>query len=543
MTPSPRSIVPSALKARLRAGEELALLDVREDVDYFDSHLLFAVNAPLSRLEQMLDDLVPRRGAPIVVCDAGDGLAQRAAARLGWLGYRDVSVLEGGTAGWAAAGGVLFAGVNVPSKAFGEFVENEYGTPHIDAEELKARLDRNEDVAVLDSRPWEEYRLMSIPAGRNCPGAELVLRARDAVPSPDTLVVVNCAGRTRSIIGAQSLINAGLPNRVVALKDGTMGWELAGFEVARGAALRAPAASAEGLAKARAAATDVAARAGVRTIDLATLDRFRAERDERTLYVLDVRTPEEYAAGHLTDAVHAFGGQLIQATDRYVAVRGARLVLVDDTGVRALMTGSWLRQMGWDDVYVLAGGIDGQPLAQGARRSRILGMDRIAPKRLSPAELHRAMSEGQVAVIDLADARRFNVAHLAGAWYAVRSRLPDGLERFDDATSIVFTSSDGAIAALAADEIATATGRSTAALEGGTRAWQAAGLPLEGGEARLLHPRVELWTPYDDAKRTRESMRGYLSWEVDLYERIHRDGDARFRRLDPPDAPPASADR
>ena len=66
------------------------------------------------------------------------------------------------------------------------------------------------------------------------PGAELVLRVRDIAPSPDTTIVVNCAGRTRSIIGAQSLINAGIPNKVVALRNGTMGWHLAGFTCDKG---------------------------------------------------------------------------------------------------------------------------------------------------------------------------------------------------------------------------------------------------------------------------------------------------------------------
>src|ERR671928_964149 len=82
---------------------------------------------------------------------------------------------------------------------------------------------------LMDSRPFDEYQRVSIPTAVNVPGAELVLRVRDMAPKPDTLVVVNCAGRTRSIIGAQSLINAGLPNPVVALRNGTMGWTLAGF--------------------------------------------------------------------------------------------------------------------------------------------------------------------------------------------------------------------------------------------------------------------------------------------------------------------------
>ncbi|MCW5751252.1 MAG: thiosulfate sulfurtransferase [Alphaproteobacteria bacterium] len=528
-----RMIDARTLKTKLRGNDELALIDVREDVDFYRNHLLFAVNIPLSRLEQMIDDLVPRAGTPIVVCDAGDGLAERAAGRLEWLGYGDVSVLAGGIAGWEKAGGILFAGANVPSKAFGEFVEHEYKTPHITAEDLHARIQRGEDIAILDSRPWEEFRIMSIPGGKDCPGAELVYRARDAVPSPDTLVVVNCAGRTRSIIGAQSLINAALPNKVVALKDGTMGWELAGFKVARQAEAKAPDVTPAGLARAKESAESVAARAGVRKIDTATLDSFRAERAERTLYVLDVRTPEEYEAGHLSDAIHAFGGQLVQATDRYVAVRGARLVLVDDTEVRALMTGSWLRQMGWDDVNVLQGGVATHPLVSGQRRSRMVGLEKAEARKLSPAALQGLLQSDKAALIDLADPRRYKAEHVAGAWYAVRSRLPEGLDRFSPNTTIVFTSSDGRFAQLAAAEIAEMTGRPTAALQGGTAAWKAAGLPVEGGEDRLIHPRVELWSPYDDKHRTKKAMLDYLSWEVDLYDRIKKDGDTRFRTLPP----------
>ena len=60
------------------------------------------------------------------------------------------------------------------------------------------------------------------------PGAELVLRARELAPDPATRIIVNCAGRTRSIIGTQSLINAGIENPVSALRNGTIGWTLAG---------------------------------------------------------------------------------------------------------------------------------------------------------------------------------------------------------------------------------------------------------------------------------------------------------------------------
>ncbi len=239
------------------------------------------------------------------------------------------------------------------------------------------------DLVVVDSRPFDEYARVSIPGGINVPGAELVLRIRDVAPSPETLVVVNCAGRTRSIIGAQSLINAGVPNKVVALRNGTMGWSLAGLTCDSGQARRAPEASRDGLAWAKAAAAEVARRCGVACIERATLERWRAE-SERTLYVFDVRDPAEYLAGHVPGAVSAPGGQLVQATDQYVGTLGARIVLTDDKRVRALMTASWLRQMGWRDVLVLAesGGRDRMAGDAGARPRAAAGASHRRARRL-----------------------------------------------------------------------------------------------------------------------------------------------------------------
>ena len=215
------------------------------------------------------------------------------------MGYGNVAVMAGGSTAWAAAGFELFTGVNVPSKAFGELVEHRCGTPHIAAAELKRRLDAGEEILIVDSRPIGEFRNMSIPGAFDCPGAELVYRVPDRLRSPDSLVVVNCAGRTRSIIGAQSLRNAGLGNPVMALENGTMGWELAGLELARGREDALPPPSPEGLEKARALADKVAERFGIRRIDDAALARFESEAEQRTLYVFDVRSPEEYEAGHL----------------------------------------------------------------------------------------------------------------------------------------------------------------------------------------------------------------------------------------------------
>src|SRR3989441_4502307 len=203
-----RPVSPHGVKEMLADGRELAILDLREELIFSQGHLLFAGSLPLSRLELKMARLVPRRATRVVLCDDEDGLAARAADILARFGYENLFVLSGGVAAWAKAGFELFSGVNVPSKAFGEFVQHASGTPSIAADELEHLLRSGADVVVLDSRPLGEYARMSIPTAINVPGAELVLRVRDIARSPQTTVVVNCAGRTRSLIGAQSLINA-----------------------------------------------------------------------------------------------------------------------------------------------------------------------------------------------------------------------------------------------------------------------------------------------------------------------------------------------
>src|SRR2546423_2324573 len=326
MSGSIKRIDARALKAGLHDGLEITLLDAREEQTFGERHILMAACMPLGRIEVLADDMVPRRRARVVWCDDGGGLGERAAQRMADLGYSDVSVLDGGNAAWERAGFRIYSGVHVPSKAFAEVVEHDLGTPWINATELKALIDAGRDIAVFDSRSFAEYHANSIPTAVSVPGAELVYRFKDLVPSPSTMVIVNCGGRTRSIIGAQSLISAGVRNKVVSLKDGTMAWHLAGFDVVHGATQKAPEVSARGLQAAREGAAAVAAQCGIDRIDVRTLESWRAEAARRSLYVLDVRSPEEYQAGHLRGARSAPGGQLVQETDSHLATWGARVV-------------------------------------------------------------------------------------------------------------------------------------------------------------------------------------------------------------------------
>ncbi len=527
-------ITAPALKAQLRAGGELALLDLREQGLFSGAHLFHARSLPLSRLELDVERLVPRKGTPVVVMDGGrDDLAARGAERLARLGYRAVQVLEGGVAAWEEAGYEVFTGINVPSKAFGEFVEVTYGTPHLEAEAVSRLIGKRANMVVLDSRPFEEYHRMSIPGGIDTPGAELVYRVHDLAPDPETLVVVNCAGRTRSIIGAQSLVNAGIPNRVAALKDGTMGWHLAGLTLEHGQERRAPDPSAEGLARARAAAARVAERFSVTRISLADLAAWRAD-DTRTLFLLDVRSPAEFEAGHLPGSCSAPGGQLVQATDEYVGVLGARIVLIDDTGIRATMTASWLVQMGWIEVAVLEGGLEG-PLERGPAPSPLVsGADPEAP-RISPAALQALQASGQVVLLlDLSSSPSYRQGHVPGAAWTTRARLGELDRDLANLEQLVLTAEETALADLAAEDLrARHPALSVSVLDGGLAAWRAAGYPIEEGMTRPLSETDDVWyKPYENRSAVEQEMRNYLTWEIALVEQIERDGDAGFRRFD-----------
>lgn len=507
------SLAPAGLRALLDAGGEVALLDVREEGVHSRAHLFLAASAPLSTLELHVRRLVPRLATPIVLIDDDDGLAARAADTLSRLGYSDLRVLAGGVAGWKKAGHEIYSNVHVPSKAFGEHVEHREETPRITATELKAKLDAGEDLVVLDSRPMNEYRVMNIPGASDCPGAELVYRVFQAAPRPETLVVVNCAGRTRSIIGAQSLINAGIPNKVVALKNGTMGWHLSGLELERGQTRMAKAPSAEALHMAKQAAERVARRFAVRFISKKDLKKKQGESD-RTTYLFDVRSPEEYDAGHMPGSVSAPGGQLVQETETWAAVRNARIALVDDHGVRATMTASWLLQLGWPEVYVVEDGLTGS-------------LEKGFPAPKSPAV--PLVSAGELSrrkdclILDFGTSIQYRKGHIPGAAWAIRSRLEKHRDSFKGKT-VVCTSPDGVLARYAAADL------DGAALEGGTSAWRAAGLPLEAGEAKMLEPPEDVYyKPYDGKSQIESAMRDYLEWELALLEQIKRDPDCRFR--------------
>jgi len=372
-------VTASQVRSALLLRDEIALLDLRHEAAFATGHPLFAANMAAGRIALEAEARLPRKDVPIVVYDAGEGLVASAIDRLTALGYTNVRPLDGGLQGWRDAGYELFQDVNSYAKAFGELVESRRHTPSLGADEVSALIASKANIAILDVRRFDEYATMNIPGSISVPGAELVFRAGRAAPDPETTIIVNCAGRTRSIIGTQSLINAGVPNKVRALRNGTIGWTLAEQKLKHGADRRGEIGA---FAGAQANARDVAYRAGVRHLSPNEANALKAQ-PHRSLYRFDVRSTEDYAAGHIAGFRHYPGGQLVQEIDMAAPVRGARILLTDNMGLRADMTASWLAQMGWE-AYVLDGGYDG---------ALEVGPPEVLPKP-DPAHRYRRPYEG-----------------------------------------------------------------------------------------------------------------------------------------------------
>ena len=353
------AISPGALR-RLMASDKLhAVIDVRATADYRGGQIFHSTSVPLGELRERLPALVPVPSVLTVVLADDERASADAAEQCEQIGFTDVRWLAGGYGGWVQAALPTIEGWSVPGKDFGERLLIEQPVPEIEAHELAERLERGDRLIVLDARTPAEFARSCIPGARSVPGGELPLAITDILAqegADDLTVVVNCAGRTRSILGAFQLSRLGIAN-VVALRNGTMGFTLAGLELQTGAQPGdVPEHSSYAVASAERAADEIAARDGVQIISVEELQALRAAADRDPLYIVDVRMPEDYIAGHIPGAITCPGGQ-IPFSDDQIAVRGATIVTVCDRRARAIFGASLWRLMRFPRVAALDGGV------------------------------------------------------------------------------------------------------------------------------------------------------------------------------------------
>jgi rhodanese-related sulfurtransferase len=515
----PSEIAPSTLKTWLSDGAEIALFDVREHGQYGAGHLFFAVPLPYSRFETGLPLLAPNPTVRVVLCDGGDGVAVRAAARAAALGYRNVAVLTGGAPAWRQAGYTLYAGANVPSKTFGEIVEQRRHTPRLTAQAVAAMQAAGEDFVIVDGRPFAEYTRMNIPGGICCPNGELALRIHDIAPDPKTKIVVNCAGRTRSIIGAQTLIDFGVPNQVFALENGTQGWFLAGLDVERGATRRYPdKGGPRDMEDLQGRAWVFAEAHGASSVAPGEAHAWLSD-GARTTFLFDVRAQEEFDASGFPGFVHAPGGQLIQATDHWVGVKGARIVVLDDEQVRAPVIAGWLRQLG-HEAYVLDGGT-AAAAAHDWRRPLATSSDLPQLQTISAAETAENLRSGAAEVLDLRSGMSYRAGHIDGATWTIRPRITADAGRAGSAKTVILVADDPTLAALAAVDLKAAGAQDIRILAGGFEAWRSAGLPAGSTPDRPSDADcIDFLFFTHDRQSNPDAARQYLAWETGLLDQL-----------------------
>jgi rhodanese-related sulfurtransferase len=525
----------TALKTMEGDGKEIAIIDPREEGVFGEAHLLYAVNLPLSKLELNIFRMIPRKSTRIVLTDGGEGTSERAAVKLNEFGYGNVAILDGGYPAWKKAGYEIFSGMSVEGKAFGEWITVHYQTPTMTPEQVQERISKGEKVLILDSRPSNEYVNMNIPGSINVPVSELVFRFFQLGVSPDTLVVVNCAGRTRSLIGAQTLINAGIPNKVAAMRGGTMAWQMAGLPLEHGTTRHAPEPWGANLQKAMQTAQKVADRYGVKVISAKQLDAYKADQD-RSLYIIDLRTPDEYRAGHRSDSTYGWGVQLVQGMDKYAATHKARVVLIDNYMVRALMTASWMVQADWPETYVLADPFEGVSLDTGDYKPLVPGSEQVSLPRIKASELNTQLQAKKTTVIDVADSLSYKKGHIPGAWFAIRSRLDEALRKIPQSSNLVVTGDDSALVALTARDLAKISGRPVSILEGGNTAWRKASLPVTPGFENLATKTDDiflqpfLWGQFEPmSPEFKQAANAYFEWELQLPGRLERAKETNFK--------------
>ena len=544
----PTTISPQSLDALLKGDTPFALIDVREAGEYNNAHIPGASLISRRDLEAQVAAAVPHGATPVVLCDDDARRATFASATLERLGYSDVSVLDGGINRWVTQEYPTEWGVNVPSKDFGERVEVVHHVPEIDAVELRERIDRGDELVILDTRTPEEYQRLCIPGGRSVPGAELALRITDITKdlSDDATVVINCAGRTRSIIGTRVLQRMGLPN-VVGLKNGTAGWSLAGYSLEAGAdRLELPSVSEDGIVAAEAYADRLAEEDGVRYLDADGLQELMARRSDETVYLVDVRTSEEYAAGHIPGFRWFAGGQAVQRSDEVAVVKNCPIIFCCDGRARATITASWYRQIGHKDVYAVQGGTGewqraGHSLEPEHSQSQPLGLveAQIKVRMLAPSEVPSASNApiilvgtgtrtsayireanesptSNAAIIFVGTSQQFAEAHVPGSRWVPRGWLETQIADFapDKSAPVVVTCVDGVASTFAGATLADEGYADVAVLEGGMRAWRQAGHGIEQGLTGVMSTPADVVPAGTD--RGYADMMNYLRWEEEL---------------------------
>ena len=519
-------MTPETLRTKLESDagrwprRDWALLDVREQGEAHAGHIPTATFLPRRLVEARIFELLPDRSVHAVIYDSGmhptlgkDSRAALARETLESCGYSNVTILEGGYADWLSSGAQVSKGSNVPCKAFGEAVLEEDEVPSIDPEELHESLRSGTPPAICDVRTYEEYHHHHLPGAISTPGFDLAGHLPD-LQGKSPFVLINCAGRTRSIIATATARKLGC-DAAWGLRNGTMGWQIAGQNVtSENCVSMTPVHN----STINARAEELADKAGVGRVSAGELAGLLD--GNIPPYVFDLRTMSEFRNGHIPGSIALPGGQLIQRTDDYAAIPAHPIVLVDNGCSQAALAGYWLRRMGFPDVSRLVPDISGW-MASGAaiatgRRSgaafQIADDERvqeIAAADLDPSAIFQGYS-----ILDIRTSREFQSAHIEGAHWAPRGWLEHAARNMQQMRKPLLVARDERQARLGAAQLIAVGIPSVAFVADGMNGWQACGHSAVQGDVTGSPYYPDLVEP--PYSKGIDEMRAYIEWEVAL---------------------------
>ncbi|MGU9956441.1 MAG: rhodanese-like domain-containing protein [Arenicellales bacterium WSBS_2016_MAG_OTU3] len=518
-----------SLRHILADGNEIALLDVRELTAFSIGHLWLANNLPLSRLELQIRRFVPRNDTRIVICDDANGIAERAANVLGKMEFSNLHILQGGVPAWSEAGFDLTDGNYVIAHAFGFFIEEQYGLQIITASDLRNKIQNREDILIIDARAEHDYTASSLPGSISVPAAEVARRLPDLINSSHTQVIVHCAGITRAALGAQEAISCGLSNPVYSLHEGTKAWVLAGGDLSSNQTIAQPNISANAKAFALQAATKLKQRNKLKYVTHEKLRKWSSEHSDRTCYLIDVRSEQEYFDSHYSGTISIPGGELAGMTIDHLATHNARLYLFAESDcARAEFAASWMLQSGWPEVFIVSDWKTATCI-NGAEPDCYPELDQTTPALISVndlvAQLARDGVKGNTRILDFSQSDNFRKHHIPGAIWASRIHLYERLGISLQSKSIVVSCENGEIARLAAKDLKQELKLSATVLKGGNLAWRSAGMETVSGIENTLGKVNDIdpgffITPEMEAAEVHKVYQRLIDWRINMYAKF-----------------------
>ena len=319
------------------AGTSFALIDSRERRDYVAGHWFGSTNIPLSLFSTRLGYLLQEPDFPIHFLDWQDKASAEAIHQLKAIGFRNITIHN--TQKPAMMGRGFVKGEYVWSKAFGEVVAHEIDLPEVTPKQYLADY---QDAQLFDVRPTAEYQDFTLPKSQSLPNS-LLLANVQALKDTGKMSLLHCAGRTRSIIGAFTLMASGYDGPFAVFRGGTQAWQLDGYEREH---------DANRLFAADHEASDAVAgflRRWQIPATRVTSDGLGAFVDDhKTELLFDVSDDGATGQPLAHGVIKISGTNLIQQTDRSIARYHVPVILFDQgSGSRAAFAAFWLRCMGF----------------------------------------------------------------------------------------------------------------------------------------------------------------------------------------------------